>query len=44
MILYCDVENCIYNEHSNCEAEKAEIVDGECITFVENESEVEHDA
>ena len=44
MILYCDVENCIYNEHDKCDAGKVEIVNGECETFVKKESEVEHDA
>ena len=41
MILYCDVENCIYNEHGKCDAGKVEIVNGECETFVKKESEVE---
>ena len=43
MILYCDVENCIYNEHGKCDAGKVEIVNGECETFVKKESEVEYD-
>lgn len=33
MILYCDVENCIYNEHGKCDAGKVEIVNGKCETF-----------
>jgi hypothetical protein len=41
MILYCDVENCIYNEHGKCDAGKVEIVNGECEAFVKKESEVE---
>ena len=44
MILYCDVENCIYNEHGKCDAGKVEIVNGECEAFVKKESEVEYDA
>ena len=41
MILYCDlVKNCIYNKHGKCDAEKVEIVNGQCETFVKTESEV----
>ena len=40
MIIFCDVENCIYNEYGKCDAGKTEIASGECITFVGKESEV----
>ena len=39
MIIFCDVENCIYNEYGKCDAGKTEIASGECITFVGKESE-----
>ena len=40
MIVYCDVENCIYNEFGKCGVGTAELAGGECITFVGKESEV----
>jgi hypothetical protein len=43
MIIFCDVENCIYNEYGICDAGKTEIASGECLTFVGKESEVGED-
>ena len=34
MIIFCDVENCTYNEYGKCGAGEIEIAGGECITFV----------
>ena len=41
MIVYCDVENCTYNECGMCCAGgKIEIMNRKCETFIEKESEV----